>query len=102
VVQDVPLFIPNVFSPNGDGHNDVFYVQSGTNGYRTIRRMHVFDRSGALVFSRENFQTDDPTMGWNGQVRNQGPRAGVYVYFIQVLGPDGQDILFKGDITLMH
>lgn len=102
VVQDVPLFIPNVFSPNGDGHNDVFYVQSGTNGYRTIRRMQVFDRSGALVFSRENVQTDDPTMGWNGQVRNQGPRAGVYVYFIQVLGPDGQDILFKGDITLMH
>lgn len=101
VVQEVPVFIPNAFSPNGDGQNDAFFVQADP-AYSTIQSMRVFDRTGALVFSREQFQANDPTLGWDGRLRNSDPKIGVYVYQVIILKPNGREVMLSGDVMLLR
>ena len=61
------IFIPNTFSPNGDGVNDIFYPR-GT-GLNRIRGMKIFNRWGELVFEKSNFYANDPLSGWDGLVK---------------------------------
>ena len=70
------LYVPNVFSPNGDGLNDVFQGFAGCEilGYR----LKVFDRWGMLVY-----EGDQPDEGWNGDFRGKKAGQGAYVYLIE-------------------
>ncbi len=73
VLDEVNVWIPNSFSPNGDGVNDVFYAL-GTN--ITDFNIQVYNRWGDLVFT-----TNDPKIGWDGKVENQDAVQDVYVIF---------------------
>ncbi len=77
------LFIPNTFSPNSDGHNDVFYPRG--KGVFTIRSFRVFNRWGDLVFERTNFQPNDITAGWNGMHKGRMASPDVYIYTLEVV-----------------
>ena len=55
------LFVPNTFSPNGDGVNDQFFVSG--KGLTTIQTMRVFNRWGQMVFEKRNFAPNDPKCG---------------------------------------
>ena len=100
VVEDV--YIPNVFSPNDDGNNDIFFVQTDEFVSR-IPQFFIFDRWGELVFSGDpNMLPNDPTVGWDGTFNNTDVVPGVYVYMIQVEYLSGETENFGGDITVFR
>jgi len=84
------LFIPNVITPNGDGFNDVFYID-GLEQYKT-NRLIIFNRFGQEVYVRRNYTND-----WNGQGLNKG----TYYYILEVELNGVNNQVFKGYITLM-
>lgn len=95
------IYIPNGFSPNNDGLNDVFMIFGGQE-VQTINSFLVFSRWGESLFQAYNFQANDPTYGWDGNFRSRPLNAGVYVYFAEVTFIDGVTEIFKGDVTLMR
>ncbi len=101
-VEDPQVWVPNVFSPNGDQTNDDFYVFSNDNKVTNVNILEIFDRWGSKVFSIENQKPNDPRGGWNGNFRNKACNPGVYVYWIEVELINGKKYLLKGDITLIR
>lgn len=101
-VQVIPkddLFIPNAFSPNGDGVNDFFTVFAGDN-VSEIKTLRVFDRWGAEVFSNQRFSPNMETEGWNGLFKGKVMGIGVYIYFVEVVYIDGSTKIKKGDLSI--
>ncbi len=98
--QAEQVFIPNSFTPNGDGHNDVFYPRG--KGLSIITSFKVFDRWGELLFERKNIQTDDPSVGWDGEFRGVVLSPDVYVYIMEAICETGEPINWKGDIMIMR
>lgn len=94
------VYIPNAFSPNGDGYNDIFRVFTG-NGVRRINKILIFDRWGELVYSAENFLPNDIKMGWDGNFRDKPMNNAVFAYLIEVEFVDNLVIPYKGDVTLL-
>lgn len=88
-------YIPSAFSPNGDGRNDVFRIFNMR--YQKLVEFRVFNRWGKDVFS-----TTNPEDGWDGKVNGVPQDAGVYYYIIKVTRPDGKDVMYKGDVTLVR
>ncbi len=95
------IFIPNAFSPNGDGDNDILFIQAGQNVAR-IRDFKIFDRWGGIVFQAGNFLPNDPAFGWDGRYSGQFLNAAVFVYFVEIEYIDGRTEKLKGDITMMR
>lgn len=81
VKKDRPVYIPNVFSPDGNGDNDRFVVFGGY-GVVGIEKIQIFDRWGQQVFVQENIPVNDPSVSWDGRVQNQMSNPGVYVYLL--------------------
>lgn len=75
VVVDTLLWIPNAFSPNGDGENDVFRIFGKS--IKTID-FQIFNRWGELVFF-----TNDPNIGWDGTYKGEMMNPGAYVYVVK-------------------
>ena len=94
------LFVPNVFTPNGDGNNDILTIFGG-NGVTRIKVFKVFDRWGEKMFEAYNFQPNDPTFGWDGKFHNQAMNPAVFVYFLEAEFIDGLTIPYRGDVTLL-
>lgn len=88
------IFIPNTFTPNNDGRNDVFYVY-GT----TIARMklRVYNQWGQFLYESLNLQN-----GWDGTYKGQMQPNGVYVYYLDAEFNDGKTTTRKGTITLLR
>ncbi len=94
------LFIPNTFSPNGDGTNEVFYPRS--TGSVTILRMKIFNRDGVPVFERTRFMSNDANAGWDGRSRGMMQPQDVYMYAVEIAGPDGKPQVVTGNISLIR
>ena len=93
---ETSINIPNVFTPNGDGANDVFNVQlKGWNKYN----IQVFNR-----FSDKVFESDDPDNPWNGKLNNTGADLppGVYYVVITYTLRGGVEQTYNGTITLIR
>lgn len=89
------LVIPNAFTPNGDGHNDVFRVKYP----QFIRTFHmaIFDRWGQRVF-----ETADARQGWDGYFHGQAQPAGTYVWTIYYHDVEGKDANRSGTVLLIR
>ncbi len=96
------VFIPNAFSPDDDGVNDIFSIYAAPDQVRQVRKFMVFNRWGEPMFELNNFQPNNPVIGWNGEHRGKLMNAGVYVYFAEVEFFDGEVIIYKGDVLLMR
>jgi gliding motility-associated-like protein len=94
------VFIPNTFSPNNDGVNDVFYPRG--KGINSVNAMRVFNRWGALIYQKYKFAINDASAGWDGKFNGQPSPTDVYVYEIEVVCENNQVIPLKGDVTLMR
>lgn len=102
VVKRRNVYIPNAFSPNNDGRNDIFQVYTGT-GVVNIKSFSVFDRYGSLMFAKNNLAPSfGGTEGWDGRVFNQDLMPGVYVYMIDIEFIDGLTLTYRGDVTLFR
>ncbi len=88
------LDVPNAFSPNGDGTNDVIYVQGFAINKMTWR---IFNRWGQLVFTSSSVNN-----GWDGRFKGALQPQDVYGYTLSVEFTDGTKVNKKGDITLLR
>lgn len=88
------VFVPNVFTPNGDGKNDVLKVYA--NYVRSID-LKIFNQWGQLLFS-----TTDVTSGWDGKHKGQLQPVGVYAYTLKLIRQDGTTVNKSGAINLIH
>ncbi len=100
VKKDVNIYIPNAFSPNGDGLNDQFYIFAKAEGISKIKSFLIFDRWGETMFEYYDFQPNDPAYGWDGTFRGELLNPAVFVYFAEVEFIDGSIELFEGDVTI--
>lgn len=90
------VYVPNTFTPNGDGQNDVLKVFGP--GVASVKEIRIFNRWGQLVF-----ETNDPSnIGWDGTYKGQELNPGVFVYYMDVLCINGERTIKKGDITLLR
>ena len=99
VIKSFDIYAPNVFSPNEDGANDFFYLQSEEDF--VIEEMYVYARSGQLVFELKSGLTNDYTQGWSGRILEERASQGVYVWTAIVTTSDGTKTLV-GDVTLVR
>lgn len=88
------VFIPNAFTPNGDGDNDVLYVRSAVVSKVLLR---IFNRWGEMVFETENQHE-----GWDGTYKGRDCDPDVYDYYLKVTCIDEQTKIIKGNVTLMR
>ena len=88
------LFVPDAFSPNNDGQNDVLYVRGDC-----IKTMDfvVYDRWGNKVF-----ESNSTSQGWDGKYKDQPMSTGTYAYYLSVLTYDGNSITKKGNVALVR
>jgi gliding motility-associated-like protein len=88
------VFVPNIFSPNGDGNNDILYVRN-----RCIVELEfiVYDRWGEKVF-----ETSDVNNGWDGEFKGKPMDQGVFVYYLKAVLLTGEEVVKKGNISLMR
>jgi gliding motility-associated-like protein len=93
------VFIPNAFSPDGDGLNDVLMVRG--KGIARVRSFRIFSRWGELVFEKTNFLPNDPAFGWDGKVRGVAGPAEVYVYIADVVCENDLINTYKGNVTVL-
>lgn len=93
--------IPNGFTPNGDGHNDVFFIL-GSQDIKFIREFSIFNRLGQMVFHTANTEANNPDAGWNGMLNGKKAEEGTYVYFVTITFTDGKEQQFKGTVTLIR
>lgn len=96
---DSKLFIPNAFTPNGDGRNDRFNIKA--KGINLINRLQIYNRFGQLVFERKDFYPDDEKGAWDGRMQGQQVPAGTYVYFIEASCMEDR-ITRKGTIIVAY
>ena len=99
ICKNTNVFIPNTFSPNGDGMNDLFYPR-GT-GLFNVKTFRIFNRWGQLVFERYNVLPNNATDGWNGTYNGKSLQSDVYVYMMEILCENGNVIPVKGNVTLL-
>ena len=89
------VFIPNTFSPNGDGANDIFYPRG--NGVYSIKMFRIFNRWGEVVF-----ETTDLNKGWDGTFNGKPQPMGVYVYVIEAFTSTNDRFFKQGNVTLIR
>lgn len=100
VLKDREVYIPNAFSPNGDGRNDTFYPQSRR--AEEIAAFRIFSRWGELVFRATDIYTNDSSKGWDGAFRGRTLLPGVYAYVVEVRFLDGSVRRLTGDVQLVR
>jgi gliding motility-associated-like protein len=88
------LYVPNAFSPNGDGNNDIFRVANLT--FQNVQEFRVLNRWGQEIFNAGD------NRGWNGTFKGKDQDPATYHYLIRVAYPDGSTKLFKGDVILIR
>jgi gliding motility-associated-like protein len=96
------IYVPNTFTPNGDGKNEVFRLRG--QGITKVNYFRVYDRWGKLVYEANN--VDDPdSAAWNGGLHNDTSRpenTGVFVYVFEIRCVTGQTVSGKGNVTLIR
>jgi gliding motility-associated-like protein len=88
------IYVPNAFTPNNDGVNDVF-KPSIINIEEDSYQFSVFNRWGNLIF-----ETTDTNQGWSGNFKGTASQEGIYVYVIRAKTKDGRLLDLTGEITL--
>jgi gliding motility-associated-like protein len=97
------ITLPNIFSPDGDGSNDIFFVVLPENINGTVKNMAIYDRWGNQLFSAKDVPANQPSAGWSGMFKGDPVQPGVYVYLIvlQIDGKAGTD-KYAGSITVIR
>lgn len=89
------VYVPNAFTPNGDGNNDVFRVIPFEN-YQ-LKRLTIYNRWGSIIFN-----TSTPGNGWDGTFNYIPQPMGAYIYYLELNSSKGEKIIKKGVVTLLR
>jgi gliding motility-associated-like protein len=96
--DEARISIPNAFTPNRDGLNDLFVIK----GISLIKHMVIYNRWGEKVFKRNNFNPSDPASCWDGNLNGMEASTGTYVYFVEMQCPMGGSISRKSTVILFR
>ncbi|WP_367388648.1 choice-of-anchor L domain-containing protein [Lewinella sp. LCG006] len=103
IVEDrVDVFLPNAFSPNGDEHNDQWFLFGNTLQVERIEELLIFDRWGNMVFQATDWPINSERHGWDGTFRGQPLDPGVYAYSIRFRLVNGERRTLGGDVLLLR
>lgn len=101
VNNQIPVFIPNAFSPNNDGINDLFRVYA-PKGISEVLEFCIYNRWGDLIFTQKNYDPQNTSHGWDGRFNGAPLNPGVFVYSARLLGTNGRVLNFSGEVTLVR
>jgi len=93
VFKGPDVYLPNAFSPNGDGHNDLLRLIGP--GIKTLEYFRIYDRSGNLIF-----ETKEIKSGWDGTYHGRPQPPNTYVWMISAIDFNGKK-LFKKGVTIL-
>lgn len=98
IQEDFAVYIPNTFTPNGDGHNDVFFPQ-GIGVDPDDYQMYIFDRWGNMIYTTTAWPG-----GWDGTVQGSSTLCQIdtYVYKITTIDPSGSRRVYIGHVNLLR
>ncbi|MBP6828272.1 MAG: gliding motility-associated C-terminal domain-containing protein, partial [Saprospiraceae bacterium] len=96
------VYVPNIFTPNGDGENDLFSIFARPGTVSKIKSLLLFDRWGEAVYTLYDFVPNDPALGWGGTLGGKAMNPGVFAWVMEVEFVDGVTETFAGDVTLMR
>ncbi|MEZ4992954.1 MAG: gliding motility-associated C-terminal domain-containing protein [Saprospiraceae bacterium] len=99
---ECPIYIPNVFSPNGDGVNDLFQINTGSGLDAKIMAYRIYNRWGAQLYQALDFPINASDQWWDGIFRNKKVAAGVYVYFIEIEFENGTTEVRQGEVNVVN
>ena len=101
-VDDSPLvYVPNIFTPNGDGVNDNLVLGFGP-GVKMIKLIQIFNRWGEMVFSSYNVDAQTQNISWDGTLDNQALNPSVFTYRMIVVSESLIEYNMDGTITLLR
>ena len=95
ILIDTKIGMPEAFTPNGDGINDIALVRGW--GVREFVEVKIYNRWGQLVF-----ESDDMSKGWDGTFKGEPQGMDTFAYTISAVNMKGEDIFVKGYITLIR
>lgn len=98
VIWNRDVYIPNIFSPDGDGQNDRFLIFGGSQ-VKTIHNLAIFSRWGEKVFEGRQLTPGNWDQGWDGTWRGKQVEPGVYVYVATIEFIDGRVEEYGGDVS---
>lgn len=95
-ISESKLEMPNAFSPNGDGINDIYKAKDG---YQSIIEFHayIFNRWGQKLY-----EWNDPAGGWDGKYNGKDVKQGVYFVLVKAKGADGRTFNIRRDVNLLR
>lgn len=95
-ISESKLEMPNAFSPNNDGVNDIYKAKSG---YQSLVEFHafIFNRWGQTIY-----EWSDPAGGWDGKFNGKDVKQGVYFCLVKAKGADGRVYNIKTDVNLLR
>ena len=98
-----PIFIPNIFSPNNDGQNDMLYVRSSY--VQELTAFRIYNRWGEEVFKCHTERSRSAALedcGWDGTYRGEPAPQAVYTYYVEAVLLNGETVLKRGNVTLVR
>ncbi|MEO1258022.1 MAG: gliding motility-associated C-terminal domain-containing protein [Bacteroidota bacterium] len=93
------IYAPTVFSPNDDGINDFYYLQSPDPAI--IHSFKIASRWGEIIFDTEQMEINIPQTGWNGSFKDKRMDTGVYIWMAELEFIDGSRKIMSGDFLLI-
>ena len=94
------IWLPNTFTPNGDGQNDRFYAHG--KGVTNIEHFRIYDRWGEVVYDAQDINIDDINYSWDGTYKGSPLKPDVYIYVISARCGTGAPIEMKGNVSLIR
>ena len=101
VLLNSNIYIANVFSPNGDGVNDMLFPQTDPS-IISIEYFEIYSRWGELVYSVKEITPAETSRGWDGTMNREPMMSGVYVYRVAATNKRGKEFFITGDVTLLR
>ena len=98
----IDLYVPNAFSPNGDGLNDLLVIHGNRDQIRRIVSIQIYNRWGLMIHQDQDYLPNEGRRGWDGRYKGLDLRPDVYTYVVTVELVDGQLQTAKGDVLLMR
>ncbi len=96
-----PVYIPNIFTPNNDGLNDVFRPFCDAS-IRAVRKLQVFDRWGELIYNGANLLPNMDKNAWDGTFKGRLVNPSVFAYLVEIEFIDGVVQQYQGDVTVVY
>lgn len=104
LVQVIPegnVYIPNIFSPNEDGHNDRFLFHDN-GAISNITQLQIFNRWGVQVYAEKDLKANSNDRMWDGKFNGDKLPQGVYIYSAQILWINGETGQLQGEISIVY